>query len=281
MGRATDIELVIRYLMQMKAGEWIGTQAQLVRRLTETGWLQDRAERAVVRTINEDCGLHVGRGGTLKFSNADVALYSQVAQQLERWQPMKGWRVDEVLDVHAKKGLRGQGKWQYPDLLVLADPRRRLSPDDPLEMHSIEVERRSGFSVQSVYQAHEQGRGANYSWVMFAASDADSDDWKAVCSRLPSGRNPVVTGRTQNERILRAAIEVGIGLVLMRTPHARSTWREIWSPTRRKDEDVDPLDRDLLLRAVGMPGGRLGEHRSAVRDASTQKRRRITATTSN
>ena len=134
MGRATDIELVIRYLMQMKAGEWIGTQAQLVRRLTETGWLQDRAERAVVRTINEDCGLHVGRGGTLKFSNADVALYSQVAQQLERWQPMKGWRVDEVLDVHAKKGLRGQGKWQYPDLLVLADPRRRLSPDDPLEM---------------------------------------------------------------------------------------------------------------------------------------------------
>lgn len=278
MGRATDVERVIKHLMKMKAGEWIGTQAQLVRGLKEAGWPQERAEHAVVRTINQDCGLHVGRGGTLKFSGADAALYSQVAKQLEQWKPAKGWRVDKVLDVHANKGLGAPGKWQYPDLLVLADPRRRLSPDDPLETHAIEVERRSGFSIQSVYQAHEQGRGANYSWVMFAASETDADDWDGVRARLPSGRNPVVTGRALNERILRAAIERGVGLVLMRTPHARSTWRELLPPKRRKDEEIDREDRDLLLRATGVTDQRLKEREEAVKDTTARKRRRTAGT---
>ena len=54
------------------------------------------------------------------------------------------------------------GIWQNPDLVVAV--RRREGSDPREHFHAIEVEQANGFDIRSVYQAHEQGRGADFAW---------------------------------------------------------------------------------------------------------------------
>ena len=124
VGRATDIELVIRSIHEMLAAkERLTSPEKLSERLVESGWRRDRAVAAIERAVEQDDRLHIGRGRSLVYSGRDTAIYGRIGTLLHLWTPSSGWRVDDVIDCHARKDLRGFGDWQYPDLLVLADPR--------------------------------------------------------------------------------------------------------------------------------------------------------------
>lgn len=57
-----------------------------------------------------------------------------------------------------------------PDLVAFTHPRRKRTATSPREIHAFKIEQRRGCSIQSIYQAYEQGCGASYSWV-FAHAD--------------------------------------------------------------------------------------------------------------
>jgi hypothetical protein len=99
-----------------------------------------------------------------------------------------------------------------PDLVVFAHPRRKSRPDAPREVHCLEIEQQNGFGVQSVYQAYEQARGAEYAWV-FAHSDG-----------IPG-------------RVRLVAEELGVGVVTFSNPNAASLYDR-------------PNRRDLAHRAI-------------------------------
>lgn len=74
----------------------------------------------------------------------------------------------------------------------------------------------TGFGIESVYQAHAQGRGADYSWVLFQRGvdleGSDHPDW---------------------DRILWAAKELGVGLVGFTNSSSARTWKVEREPKRR------------------------------------------------
>ncbi len=133
---------------------------------------------------------------------AAPALYSAVQTTFTKtWGP-------QVLGLKTEKGQKpkcagqppkGEGDWANPDLVVFAHPRRKVRADAPREIHCFEIEQQNGFGIQSVYQAYEQARGAEYAWV-FAHSDG-----------IPA-------------RIRIAAEELGVGVVTFSNPNAASLY---------------------------------------------------------
>ena len=259
MTRAKDRELVNRLLKNPRTRR-VNTRAALIKVLVEEkNWRLIRAEHAVDAALaDESIRLKVGRGGSLKYSGTDASIYAQVASCLESWSPKKAWRNPLPIDCHSAKGARGHGDWVYPDLVVLADPVRRTTAVDRLEIHAVEVEHVGGFSIKSVYQAFEQGRGANYSWVMFLASDEDAAEWKAHVGpnrpEVPLGSSSSLAAK---QRVYRAATERGVGLVVMRDAHARTSWHEIVAPQRKRTSDIPDDDLHLLTKASGLTIERL------------------------
>ena len=230
MKKRNDVEMMID-LLKSHGGTW-GTEQNVIATLVrEHRWTEQRARNTVTRALATDSRVQRSKGGTIKFSGTDAAIYTDVIRCLENyWGPRRGLRNCRARDCHEAIGAKGSGKWVYPDVVLLADPKKRDSKTDPLEIHAIEVEQSAGFSIQSVYQAYEQGRGANYSWVLFVGEEKPGEEWW--------------------DRIVRAATDLGVGLVAMRRPHVIGTWSEIHPARRRKD--VEPGHRDLLLRATGI-----------------------------
>jgi hypothetical protein len=161
------------------------------------------------------------RGGTVTYWGTEVgsqvALYSAVARVLTAFLGPRqlGLRNVETRQPRSGRGA-GEGVWVRPDLVVFADPRRRPSVNDPRRTHAIEIEQRSGFDVRSIYQAYEQGRGANYTWV-FANSEV------------------------RNERVARAALELGVGTVTFTNPSVYGTYvmsqHSEYRPVQRRDRE--------------------------------------------
>jgi len=240
-------------LLGSLGGTW-GTERKVVATLVaEHRWTESRALSTVARALSIDSRFGRGKGGTIKFSGSDVAIYGDVVRCIEAyWGPRLGLRNCRARDCHEATGAKLAGKWVYPDVVLLADPKRRDSVSDPLEIHSIEVEQRSGFSIQSVYQSYEQGRGANYSWVHFVADPKPGEEWW--------------------DRIVRAATELGVGLVAMSEPRIVGSWVQIRPARRRKQ--VEPAHRGLLLRATGLTFNEL-EQRSR---GSADRPRRLGST---
>jgi hypothetical protein len=154
-----------------------------------------------------DCNVTSGAGGTVTYWGTEigshVALYSAVQRIVTSyWGPRRlGLRHIHAAQPRAGHPT-GEGAWTRPDLLVFADPRRRASSHDPRQTHGFEIEQRTGFDVRSVYQAYEQGRGANFTWVFAHADDADA-------------------------RVRLAATDLGVGLVLFTNPSAYGTYQDI------------------------------------------------------
>lgn len=137
------------------------------------------------------------------------ALYSAVETTFtEKWGPkVLGLKTDRGQEIVCTgQPPKGGGDWMNPDLVVFAHPRRKVSADAPREIHCFEIEQQNGFGVQSVYQAYEQARGAEYAWV-FAHADG-----------IP-GRVRVV------------AEELGVGVVTFSNPNAAS----LYDRPNRKD----------------------------------------------
>jgi len=110
-------------------------------------------------------------------------------------------------------------------------PARRRNREDPPHLHSIEVEVNTGFDIKSVYQAHAQGRGANFSWVFFASSESSSPNF---------------------ERIDWAAKELQIGLVEFTKSGSFGTYKVIREAEPR---DVDAKDRAIFCENTGFNDG--------------------------
>lgn len=206
------------------------------RRLAElTGWPLEKVERVVAASRNDpNIALEVGRGGTVQHRGTErgssVGVYRDVQRIItDYWGPRDlGLRNISVFDT-SKAGTRGAGVWAHPDLVIAADPRRRAYSEEPRRLHAVEVETEKGFDLRSIYQAHAQGRGADYSWVIGNTDPGvERDDW---------------------ERIEWAAEELGIGLVTYTKAGSYTTWEtHLEAQHRAPDED----EREAFIKlAIG------------------------------
>ena len=239
INRRTDVELVIE-ACKGRGGTWGREEAVVAHMQQAKGWHVARTKSAILKAVNGPAPVYFGRGETLKFSGTDAAIYEDVRLRVQSsWADSRGFRNPLARNISSRHSARGLGDWMYPDLVLLADPKRRDTEMDPLEIHTLEVERAKGFTIQSVYQAYEQGRGANYAWVFFLGSkDELSESWR---------------------RILRAATELKVGLVAMRRVDLVGTW-VVKLPAERRRKPVEG-DRTLLLLATGVTDSELQERR--------------------
>ena len=162
------------------------------------------------------------------------ALYKAVGNVFSKhWGPDHlGLKVGTGADEIVVKTLtaRSKGDWTMPDLVVFAHPRRKKTATSPREIHCFEIEQRDGFKIQSVYQAYEQARGADYAWVFAHASELDP-------------------------RIEKAADELRVGVVIFDNPNSGVTYSHPKTkskipaiPATRRD--ISPREREAFLSRV-------------------------------
>lgn len=233
-------------------------QASKLRLREELGWDAAKLERVVLRALADQSSAValVRRGKSIRYRGTErrggsggVGLYLDVERVIERyWGRDRHFR--ECTFTHtAVPAHRAGRRWFYPDLVLRCHPGRKMSPDQVKRVHTFEIETAAGFGIQSVYQAYEQGRGADFSWVLF--------------HRLGSDR-----GRPEHpdwDRITRVARELGVGLVGFANSNSASTWytyrepraRDVTIAERRAfdrnfpDVPQDPLSPDAPSSAAG------------------------------
>ena len=229
MGRRTNVEVVIDYLK-----DCTHHSASIRAIARDLGWTEEKVARVIERAEHEGANLHRSRGGAIKFRGSERGaangLYRDIMNVVERhWAPktLKLKNIS-VFDT-SKAGQRSAGVWSHPDLVMAADPPRRDSRTEERRLHAIEVETAHGFDLKSIYQAHAQGRGATYSWVI--------------------GQHAPYEGHEHWERVKWTASVLGVGLVTFDKPDVFSTW-EMWNEPERVT--VTPAERERFLTiAVG------------------------------
>jgi hypothetical protein len=227
MSRRTYAQVLIDQLV-----EYPKNQGSVRRLAADLAWDEDKVERVVTAAMHEpSTPVERGPGGVIRYRGSETGVTPGIYYDVERviqdyWAPKRGLRGARV-EITSRSGCRGAGVWCHPDLVMSALPARRRNRDDPPHLHSIEVEVNTGFDIRSVYQAHAQGRGANFSWVFFASSEASSPNF---------------------ERIEWAAEELQIGLVEFTKSGSSSTYR-----VRREAEprDVEKEDREIFCENTG------------------------------
>jgi hypothetical protein len=227
MSRRTFVQMLVDQLV-----EYDKSQASVARLGRDLGWDESKVQQ-VVNRAEEDSAVPVqrGPGGVVRYRGSErgstVGLYFDVKRVIESY-----WAEDQHLrrptvTITARGGRRGMGVWSHPDLVLAALPRRRRTRNDLADLHSIEVETYTGFDIRSIYQAHSQGRGANFSWVFFASSDRATPHL---------------------DRIEWAAEALNIGLVRFTRAGASGTYQVLRQADRR---DVKPEDRAVFCRNTG------------------------------
>ena len=122
---------------------------------------------------------------------------------------------------------RPRRDWARPDLVAFAHPRRKRTATSPREIHSFEIEQHRGFKIQSIYQAYEQARGANYAWVF-----ADAD-------HIP-------------DKLAVAAKDLGVGVVIFGNPNSSVTYSKAKDSILPARRDVSGKVRKNFLSTVGL-----------------------------
>lgn len=183
----------------------------------ELEWSEEKVRR-VVAEHGEDNFVAIGKGSVVTYQGAenaaDSGVYLAVAKVLGRGFATKEKLREVTVHITAKSGHRGSGGWSHPDLVLECFPPRRRTRESWSDLHSFEVEAGDGFTIGSVYQAHAQGIGATFSWVLLTI--------QAAATKAPEYR-----------RALRVAEELGIGVIVYSNPAAFSSWRTIIEPKRR------------------------------------------------
>ena len=134
---------------------------------------------------------------------ADPGLYKAVERGIKpKWAKSVGIPRPEVEPTF--RLFSKLGPWTRPDFVISS--RRVISGAGVTQFHALEVEQHAGFDIKSVYQAYEQGRGADFSWVFFTGSLKSGDEWT---------------------RIIRAAKELKVGLVHMPKATVPSGWKTL------------------------------------------------------
>jgi hypothetical protein len=227
MGRRTFAQVLIDQLRQYPQD-----QASVRRLAQDLEWPEEKVDRVVTNAMSDiSTPVERGPGGVIRYRGTERGIAPGIYYDVQRvirdyWAPRRGLRQAQV-DITARTGRRGAGVWCHPDLVMSALPARRAHRDDPPHLHSIEVEVNTGFDIKSVYQAHAQGRGANFSWVFFASSQASSPNF---------------------ERIEWAAEELGIGLVEFKRSGASGTYSLRLEAERR---EVTHEDRAVFCENTG------------------------------
>jgi hypothetical protein len=180
MSRRTFAQILINQLVQ-----YPHDQGSVRKLAIDLDWDEEKVERVVAAAMREpSTPVDRGPGGVIRYRGAErgmtPGIYSDVKRVItDYWGPRRGLR-DVRVDITSRSGRRGAGVWCHPDLVMSALPARRRNRDDPPRLHSIEVEVNTGFDIKSVYQAHAQGRGANFSWVFFASSESSSPNFERI-----------------------------------------------------------------------------------------------------
>lgn len=206
MGRRSDLDL-LRGVLQAAPRHRLSRK----RVLESLSWTDEKLKRVIERAQDDDSfRIFVGKGGVIQSHDgergATSGLYGDVARVIEsHWGARQGRMRNAQVLVTASAGKRGQGRWRHPDLVIVADPLRRRSQSDSRLYHAVEVETWKGFSIVSVYQAHAQGFGADFSWVFGNRQpESLSDSW---------------------ERVLDTARFLGVGVVTFDRPGAFGTYQ--------------------------------------------------------
>lgn len=223
---------IIRVLKQIPFNK--ATVPQLIEALTPR-----MTEQQIVATIDRldldpDTGVSKVHGGVQYFGTETgkrPGLYKEIKRGIER-----RWANDTKLGtsfhaIHTShQGRKGAGSWTHPDLVL--EVQRRSDANPRVHYHAFEIEQASGFDIQSVYQAFEQGRGADFRWVFFTGS-------------LPAET------RVPWLRIRAAAHEIGVGLVHVAKPSVPSKWKTI-EKARIVTAPPSAAQREDFLRSCGI-----------------------------
>lgn len=201
------------------------TVTQLHLLLEQRGWDSERISTAIVESVTYG-EIHQTSGGrSLVFTDiergggsAGVGLYNRVQRVLLKHGLPRVYCGDpEVLGTARLRS--GDGRvWIAPDL-VLRCRARGAPPGASKVLHTLEIETASGFSVRSIYQAHAQGWGGDYSWVLFKSR---------------SGHDPL-NDIVDGARMLDVARALGVGLVSFENENSVKTWRLHQRARRRSD----------------------------------------------
>lgn len=199
-------------------------------------------------------GLEVGPGGRyFRYYGSEgtgavgqIAIYAVVRSKLEQgWGPRRGMRHVETFDT-SRSGRRDGSIWVHPDVVLREQRRRRTAGDPPnIVVHTFEIEHAGAFDIGSVYQAHAQGRGADYSWVAFHD-----------IGRL-AGRD--AGAQRERARVVATATELGIGLVAFKKPNNLETWTTIDAMRRRPTPEERALFEDRVMPRVPAVGVAVAE----------------------
>jgi hypothetical protein len=187
-------------------------------------WTSEKFHRVLARAELEprNC-IARGRGGVIEYTGSEVGgvplLYRHVFRILGGyWSREQKLRNVEVFAT-AHGGRRGASDWMHPDAVLQADPARRSSRDALPYLHSFEIERPGGFKIESIFQAFVQGRGADYSWVIYNESDIKTPEYL--------------------DRVHWAAASVDVGLISYVKPGSWTTWKSVRDPKRRDSSKAE------------------------------------------
>jgi hypothetical protein len=236
--KKTDPERLIDVLVRQD-----NNRASIDRLVELTGWDETKVRRVVERGSTEfDLPLGTGPRGVIQYwggeNMSSNGLYSSVARVIENYWGRQRFALHNVKVVEsAKAGSKRSGVWTHPDLVIAADPARRDSREEPRRLHAVEVEAKAGFDLRSIYQAHAQGRGAEYSWVFGDKTPGvDDKEWK---------------------RIVWTAEELGVGLVTFTKASSFETWAPIWVRPKRRNPTADERE-EFIKVALGAKRIELG-----------------------
>lgn len=234
--RRTRVEIICDELAAIDGNTM--HEAKLAEFLVEKrSWPLDETYAAIHRGIEDpDTALTRGPGYMISYRGNErvagggrVGLYDDVVQVLtEHWAKQRQYLNVEVL-VTATSGRRGAGAWTHPDVTLRCNPNGRTSSLETDSMLvTFEVETAVGFDVRSVYQAFEQGRGSDYSYVVF-----------------PERRLEV----PEFARAEQAAHELGVGLITYRKPGLWSSWDQLYRARFREPSESDR--REFIRTSIG------------------------------
>ena len=136
-------------------------------------------------------------------------------------------------DIHG--GPSGRGKWGRPDVVVACYKSRESSRH--FRLHSIEYEKKGGFSPSNVAQAYVSGRGAYMCWLLF-----DFNDWPNV-KQLAKNPNAQITKEV--------AEKLGVGLIRYKSLNRSHSWKVLVKAKPQRPKEKYKLElKHLISRDV-------------------------------